>query len=497
MVTLCTNRPGFLNDIAEEIRLFFDAVEIQPAEDGQTIAMAEGDALVEVNLDIEADPWLAAASVTLYGGAEPKTAVYSYHHPSVQGGPLVQKRYEKRCIKIAAFRALRQLFPEALLPWGSLTGIRPTRLLRELREWEGPEEARRMMLKEFDVFPDKLHLCEEINAVQEAVFRSQTPKDLDVYIGIPFCASRCLYCSFLSQVRGPKTDMGPYLGALKEDIRLGSILLRESGYKLRAMYVGGGTPTVLTRDELADLLGFALEAYGGFGHELTVEAGRPDTITREKLLLMKELGVGRISINPQTMNAQTLLRIGRSHTPADIKACYSLAREIGFSSINMDLIAGLPGETAADMARTLAEIEAMGPENLTMHTLAIKRSSKLKERLAEFPLAEPAEAEAMVAMGRQSAAAMGLAPYYMYRQKYMRGNLENVGYARPDKLCIYNVDMMEETTSILAHGAGAMSKRVFGGERRVERIPNPKDIETYIAKLRAVDAEKRALFGLA
>ena len=173
-----------------------------------------------------------------------------------------------------------------------------------------------------------------------------------------------------------------------------------------------------------------------------------------------------------------------------------MAREIGFASINMDLIAGLPGEDVADMARTLEEIQRMAPENLTVHTLAIKRSSGLKAHLAEYPLPAPQTVEQMVGMGRLTAARMGLIPYYMYRQKYMRGNLENVGYAKPKAICLYNVDMMEETTSILAHGAGAMSKRIFGGERRVERIPNPKDIETYIAKLATVNQQKRSLFGL-
>ena len=496
MVSLSTNRPGFFNDIAEEIRLFFDALEVLPAQAGGGETLSAGDACISVILDTAADPWTALATATIYVDDSCKTASYSYSHPAVSGGQLVQKRYEKRCVKAAAFRALRQLFHDAMLPWGSLTGIRPTRLLRELTEAGGAEEARRMMGEEFDVSPDKLDLCAKINAVQESIFLSQTPTDLDVYIGIPFCASRCLYCSFLSQVRGPKTDMSPYLSALKADIGLGAAIMREAGYRLRVMYVGGGTPTVLTRDELADLLGFALEAYGGVGLELTVEAGRPDTITREKLMLLKELGVGRISINPQTMNNETLARVGRSHSPNDVKACYYMAREIGFESINMDLIAGLPGEGVMDMAQTLAEIEAMEPENLTIHTLAIKRSSKLKERLDEFPLPSPEVAEEMVDMGRHSAKSMGLVPYYMYRQKYMRGNLENVGYARPDKICIYNVDMMEETTSIMAHGAGAMSKRVFGGERRVKRIPNPKDIDTYIAKISTVNAEKRSLFGL-
>lgn len=495
MVSLQTDRPAFFNDLAEEIRLFFDAVEILPPEATQGEPQA-GDICITVTLEAQGDPWLAVARAALYAGAEPQAVEYRYAHPAVQGGSLVQKRYEKRCMKIAVFRALRELFPQVQTPWGSLTGIRPTRLLRELTEGEGEAEARRIMLGEFDVSPEKLNLCAKINAVQEAVFQSQTSKDLDVYIGIPFCASRCLYCSFLSQVRGPRTDMRPYLAALKEDIRLGAALLQASGHRLRALYVGGGTPTVLTRDELAELLGFALCAYGGFGREFTVEAGRPDTITREKLLLLKELGVGRISINPQTMNADTLLRIGRAHTPTDIEACYAMAREIGFESVNMDLIAGLPGEGVEDMARTLDAIERLNPENLTVHTLAIKRSSKLKEKLYEYPLPGPEAAEEMVALGREAAARMGMVPYYMYRQKYMRGNLENVGYARPDKVCVYNVDMMEETTSILAHGAGAMSKRVFGGECRVERIPNPKDIETYIAKLPALDAQKRSLFGI-
>ena len=484
-----TNRPGFFNDIAEEIRLFFPACEVLPLEPGSGESGGEAGVL-SVNLVEEAGQWRTLAELRL----EQKAAAYVYTYPAVQGSPLVVKRYEKRCVKVAAFRACRRLFPDANLPWGSLTGIRPTRLLRELVEGEGAEAAKAIMLDTFDVSLDKLRLCAEINAAQASIFASQTPQDVDVYIGVPFCTSRCLYCSFLSQVRGPRTDMAPYLQALKADIRQGAALMREAGYRLRAMYMGGGTPTVLTRDELADVLACALEAYGGYGREFTVEAGRPDTITREKLRLLKEMGVGRISINPQTMNEDTLIRIGRNHTPEDIRACYAMAREIGFASINMDLIVGLPGEGRENLAHTLEAVRQMGPENLTIHTLAIKRSSRLRQHLEEFPMASAAEAEQMVDMGRLAAAGMGMIPYYMYRQKYMRGNLENVGYAKPGKMCIYNVDMMEETTSILAHGAGAMNKRIFGGERRVERIPNPKDIDTYITKLPVVDAQRRALF---
>ena len=295
-------------------------------------------------------------------------------------------------------------------------------------------------------------------------------------------------------MRTKKTDMAAYLAALERDIALGARIVQETGRVVRSMYLGGGTPTVLTAEELKRLLDFALSAYGGFGSELTVEAGRPDTITEKKLRVLREAGAGRVSINPQSMNAETLRLIGRSHTPEEIRTAFHMARDAGFESINMDVIAGLPGETADDMRRTLGEIEKLAPENLTVHTLALKRSSRLVEKLDEYPLPEAETAETMVRLGAESARTLGMRPYYMYRQKYMRGNLENVGYALPGKECIYNIDMMEETTNILAHGASAMSKRVYGCENRVERIPNPKDIKTYCGKLSEILAQKNALF---
>ena len=230
--------------------------------------------------------------------------------------------------------------------------------------------------------------------------------------------------------------------------------------------------------------------------EFTVEAGRPDSVTAEKLHILYDAGVGRISINPQTMHDETLRLIGRNHTVKQVKEAFSLAREAGFSNINMDMITGLPGEDVTHVRGTLEEIFSMRPESLTVHSLAIKRSSRLRLQLEQWPLPDAATTEQMIESGAETAKALGMRPYYMYRQKYMRGNLENVGYAKPKAICLYNVDMMEETTSILAHGAGAMSKRIFGGERRVERIPNPKDIETYIAKLSTVNQQKRSLFGL-
>ena len=227
-----------------------------------------------------------------------------------------------------------------------------------------------------------------------------------------------------------------------------------------------------------------------------MEAGRPDTITEEKLAVLRAAGADRVSINPQSMNEKTLRLIGRSHTPEEIQTAFQLARDAGFASINMDLIAGLPGETEDDMRRTLAAVAALAPDNLTVHTLALKRSSRLVEKLEEYPLPEAEAAEAMVRHGAETARALGMRPYYMYRQKYMRGNLENVGYALPGLECVYNIDMMEDTTSIMAHGAGAMTKCIYDAERRVERVPNPKNIETYIAKVDRLAEEKRRLYEM-
>lgn len=481
VISLYTNLPGFANDIADELRLFTDAAVC--------VCTDEAEAMVSVCLYTAQGWYTAIARGRLLQGE----ASYTYRCEAVQGSALAEKRYQKRAVKIAAFRMMRQL-SNTQTPWGSLTGIRPTHLLRELMEDMGPEAAEKAILEDFDVQPEKYALCREIVEVQRPIFESLGKRDVDVYIGIPFCRTRCLYCSFAAELRTEKTDMDAYLRALKRDIALGAALVREGGFRLRSLYVGGGTPTVLKALELEALLAHAMDCYGGFGTEFTVEAGRPDTMDREKLALLKRLCVSRISINPQSMNPATLDRIGRDHGPAAVRESFALARELGFSNINMDIISALPGEDLSDINNTLAQIEALGPESLTVHTLAVKRSSRLKERLEEYPLPDAKTAEAMVDAGRLSARRMGMQPYYMYRQKYMRGNLENVGYAKPGAICIYNVDMMEESCAIMAHGAGAMSKRVFDREQRVERIPNPKDIATYISKVEILGEEKRRLF---
>ena len=484
MVTFQLDKQEYQNDGAEIIRAFLGMAEIRFEQGWEEVPG------LALRVDFLADP----SRIRAQGRRELGVAAAEYIREIAPApSPLLQKRQEKRALKIALFRVIRELFPEAALPWGSLTGIRPTKLFRELADELGEAEAYRMFTQDFDVYPEKASLAREIVAVQRPILVAQE-RELDVYLHIPFCRTRCLYCSFASDVVGERGVPEEYLAALYREIEEGARIVRDGGYRVRCAYVGGGTPTVLTAEQLTRLLHHAATCYGGLGRELTVEAGRPDTVSPGKLRALVESGVTRISLNPQTMNAATLTRIGRSHTPEDILRAYQEAREAGLTNINMDVIAGLPGENPGDMAATLERITALAPESLTVHTLAVKRSSKLKEQLEQTPLADAAEAERMTALGADCAASLGMRPYYMYRQKYMRGNLENVGYALPGKECLYNVDMMEEAVTILSHGAGAMTKRVFPGrDQRVERLPSPKDIATYLAKLPVLNEGKRAL----
>ncbi len=415
--------------------------------------------------------------------------------------PVPREEDERLCL-LAEKRALKRLCKQTLYdlckdvtgmtpPWGSLTGIRPTRLVYEAMEHGAALDAACAQVgAEFDVSAEKLALLRDIVTVQSQLL---PPEDgaVDVYVGIPFCTTRCAYCSFLSGELGRGKLVEPYLAALFQEMEAGAQLLAESGRRLRAVYVGGGTPTALNADQLRRLLHLLMKRFPG-AVEYTVEAGRPDTLTPEKLALIREAGVRRISINPQTMNDKTLQIIGRRHTVAQVYEAYAMAREAGFRHINMDVIAGLPGEDLADFERTMAGARELKPESLTVHTLAIKRSSVLHLENAPLPPAELA-AE-MVRMGHATAAELGMLPYYLYRQKNMAGNQENVGYALPGHACQYNVDIMEETTHILALGAGGISKRIYPEQGRIEREPNVSNIEQYIARVEEMVGRKRRLF---
>ena len=407
------------------------------------------------------------------------------------GSALLAKRLRKRLCKQTLYVLLKKhtgFHP----PWGSLTGIRPTRLVYEAtKEGLSIPAAAAQVERTFDLHPQKAELLREIVQVQTGL-PATGPNLVDVYVGIPFCRTRCSYCSFLGGELGKGKEVPPYLAALEKEMAFTSDLIRDAGLTLRAVYMGGGTPTALNEYDFANVLE-AMVSYFPRAAEYTVEAGRPDTITRAKLLAIRAAGVRRISINPQTMRAETLKRIGRDHTPEETIAAYEKARSAGFDSINMDVIAGLPGENAWDMVYTLDWAKKLKPESLTVHTLALKRASLL--RLWETPLPDGAETAQMVRLGAEAAKEMGMKPYYLYRQKYMAGNQENVGYALSGHECLYNVDIMEETTSILAVGAGAISKRIIGGEGRIERAPNVSNVAVYIDRLQDMLDRKAALFA--
>ncbi len=424
-----------------------------------------------------------------------------------EGDEQQQKRQRRWAYKQTCYRVMRPFFATQT-PWGSLTGIRPTKLFRQEMNRYGVEAAKEMFSRQFDVSGEKIALLEQITAQQAPLLASIEPNDFDLYIGIPFCQTRCAYCSFAASalekegkpVKRIQAFVEPYLDALCTEIENNGRALLTMGNRLRSVYIGGGTPTALSCAQLERVIETTLRTLGGFGREFTVEAGRPDSIDEEKLRMLRAMGVTRISINPQTMNDATLRRIGRNHSAADIVAAYELARKQGFNHINMDLIVGLEGETADDVRHTLDWMERLKPDSLTIHALALKRASRLHEELLDQPEAgrrarQMAEEEQAAQMQHDSAATaerMGLYPYYMYRQKYSAGNLENTGYARDGGASVYNIDIMEEQVSILALGAGAISKWVCGD--RLERVANPRDIATYMQSIQKLTDERIALW---
>lgn len=391
-----------------------------------------------------------------------------FRFPYVPADAMEAKRLEKRYLKIALYGVLVFLTGREL-PYGCLTGIRPTKLYAELGEG-----AHDVFLQDFSVRPEKLALIERIVREQEGLRNPDPERVADLFVFIPFCPTRCAYCSFVSMpVDRQRKLLRPYTDDLTEEIGWLKKRAKKLGYSIRAVYVGGGTPTALPLDMLDEVLA-ACRVRGA--KEFTVEAGRPDTITEEALALLKSRGVTRVSVNPQTFNDETLKRIGRRHTAADVERAYALARDR--FDVNMDLIAMLPGESAEDFFRTVDRAAELSPANVTVHTLYLKKGSEL--RTGGYKSTENSEAERMVDYALTKLSASGYEPYYMYRQKYTSGNLENVGYTKPGKACLYNMDVMEEDTTVFAAGAAAISKKVTPAINLIERNANYKEPLEYV-----------------
>ncbi len=367
------------------------------------------------------------------------------------------------------------------LPWGTLTGIRPTKLpMGMLREGKSEDEISAYMKNTYFTADEKILLSIEIAKRERAILGNlHGAEGFSLYIGIPFCPTTCLYCSFTSYPIGKwKSRVEEYLAALKREIELTAQIYR--GKILDTVYIGGGTPTTLTSGQLAELIDY-IKARFDFKtvQEFTVEAGRPDSITPEKLDTLFQCGVNRISINPQTMNGQTLKIIGRQHTVEQVREAFLLARGAGFTNINMDLILGLPGENLEMVTNTLSEIEGLCPDSITVHSMAIKRAAGMAQFLSEHGEIKSINTPQMMEAAAKAAERMGMKPYYLYRQKNMAGNFENVGYAHEGKYGIYNILIMEEIQSIAALGAGSVSKVVLP-DGRIERSDNVKDVTLFI-----------------
>ena len=387
---------------------------------------------------------------------------------------------ENRLVKLAFYRAaLASGLPKP--EWGSLSGVRPAKLMDAyLREGLSPRAAKGRFMREYFVSSSRAQLCLDAALAAQEAARSLDERDVCLYVGIPFCPTRCAYCSFVSQsVEKSMKLMEPFLDALLLDIRATAAETRRAGLRPVALYMGGGTPTTLSAAQL-DRLCAALEREFDLSalREYTVEAGRPDTITAEKLRVLRAHGVGRVSVNPQTMSDSVLEAIGRRHTAQDIVDALALVRECGGFEVNMDLIAGLPADTAGGFSRTLDAVLSLAPENVTVHTLSLKRGSGLT--LAGRPLPEAGEVRAMLDEAMERLAGSGYAPYYLYRQKNMAGGFENVGWTKPGSENLYNICIMEELCSILAMGAGGSTKLVADGGKRIKRFIAPKYPQEYI-----------------
>ncbi len=481
MINLKTNSPKISKDIADIIRLFYSFEKIL------------------VNEEKKADKIITHEHIENNGIWEEKTEIHingdirhfaQSYNPPAKMDEIEYMRHLKRSSMIAIYYALKDATGKSN-PWGALTGIRPTHFYRMLDE-ETQGYAHETLLKKYDVSLKKIELIEDTIKSQKDTFNKERDTSVDLYIGIPFCPTRCEYCSFISfDMSARKAPLAEYTSALIREIKWFNRWRASHGKNLRSIYIGGGTPTAIPREMLENIitsLDFELNT------EFTVEAGRPDTIDSQMLEMLSRSGVTRISINPQSMNQATLSRMKRPHSPQDIIEAYAIARKFNFI-INMDLILGLEGEKMAEVEHTLREIEKLNVDNLTIHTLAVKRASKLKEKMEEYSFTDEETMRDMVNMAQERAYKMGMHPYYMYRQKYMSGNLENVGFAKPGADCIYNIDIMEETHNLIALGAGAVSKRMYYEQKRHARLGNYKSISHYIDNIDSELLKKEDFFA--
>jgi oxygen-independent coproporphyrinogen-3 oxidase len=432
--------------------------------------------------------WLTAVTTITLDG---KTVRAMRRIRAAEESVRLRRQMLQQCYYLAAI----QLLPE-LPPWGALAGVRPTKITtRHLLEGGTEESAQKLLKDVYFVTESRRDLALDCSKSTVAAANQLRQQDLSLYVGIPFCPTRCAYCSFVSRSVGKRTELlEPYLAALTKEIEVTGKLLASSGKRVRTIYIGGGTPTTLDSSQMARLLDTIHEHFDlSECLEFTVEGGRPDTLDLEKLKTIYDHGADRMSINPQSMVDTVLRASGRPHRGADVLRSYEQAVAAGFKAINMDLIAGLPTDTFEGFCYSLDTVAALNPANITVHTLALKKGADLFERRENLP--DAATVTDMVAYGGDTLRKLGYKPYYLYRQKYMSGSFENVGWSRDNLDCLYNIYMMEEVHSILSLGGGGMNKVNLPGGR-LERFHNPKFPEQYIEQIDSVLRQKEELFAL-
>lgn len=403
------------------------------------------------------------------------------------------QREIKRVIGLSIAKAVNSVL-NIPLPWGILTGVRPAKLVSEAwLEGQTTDEIRATFKDKYLVSDEKLNLMIKVAQEEKKIVEDGLGK-VGLYIGIPFCPTRCLYCSFTSYpLKQYSSKVDAYIDALIKEMEFSKHYFMDK--EIESLYIGGGTPTSLNEKQLDKLL-TNVEKCFKIPIEFTVEAGRPDTITEEKLRILKEHNVSRISINPQTLNNETLRLIGREHSVEMFLNAFELARKAGHRHINTDIILGLPGEGEKEVINTMEGLMRLAPESITVHTLAVKRASRLKETLDKYTMTDALKMDTLIGISRAYTEKMGMSPYYMYRQKNMVGNFENVGYCKPNCQCIYNVAIMEEKQSIIALGAGGSTKIVDNKLNKIERVFNVKSVDDYITRIdEMIDRKRSYIYG--
>jgi len=477
-------RVGFAEydmDLFHLCKLFYEEAEVRFG--GETVEPEQADLSIRIALTIDEERDLVGVEVSA-SEASGKSWNASYERTlSSQTGD-DRRRVIKRALGAGLVKALEQATGLAQ-PWGTLTGVRPTKLMHNLLLRHDAEQAARIIQDEYFVSEEKARLLTDVAERQMKVIpdlHTINENEVSVYIGIPFCPTKCAYCTFPAyDIRGNNGSVEAFLEGLHYEIRETGRWLKAAGLGITTIYWGGGTPTSIEAEQMDALFVTLHESFPGMDkvRELTVEAGRPDTITPEKLEVMRKWKVDRISINPQSFTQQTLDTIGRHHSVEETVEKFLLSRSMGMNNINMDLIIGLPNEGLPELKHTLAETEKLMPESLTVHTLSFKRASKMTKDRDRYEVAERDEIRAMMEEAIRWTKRHGYVPYYLYRQKNILGNLENVGYSLEGKESLYNILMMEERQTVVGLGCGAVSKVVYpGGEEgreRVERFPNPKE----------------------